>query len=155
MAACSEYQSHQPLFRTIKAVIPHMLRQRSGSVINIASGQAHRSWENWTAYAAAKGGLLAMTQQLAGQFGSHNIRFNSVSPGSIATPMSERRVANEGAAIVRSWEQMHALERMGRPEEVAAVVLFLANDDSSFVTGHEIAVDGGLNVLPRYFPPAT
>jgi meso-butanediol dehydrogenase / (S,S)-butanediol dehydrogenase / diacetyl reductase len=141
-------------FRTIKAVIPHMLRQRSGSVINIASGQAHRSWENWTAYAAAKGGLLSMTQQLAGQFGAHNIRFNSVSPGTINTPMNERRVASEGAAMVRSWEMMHALERIGQPEEVAAAVLFLACDDSTFITGHELAVDGGMSVLPRYVPPA-
>ena len=84
------------VYRTIKATLPHMMRQKSGSVINISSTQAFRSWKNWTAYAAAKGAILSMTNQLAGQFGEHNIRFNSISPGSILTPMNEKRAKDEG-----------------------------------------------------------
>lgn len=137
-------------YRFIKQVLPHMLNQRSGSIINMSSTQAHRSWHNWTAYAAAKGGLISMTVQLAGQFGSHNIRFNSISPGTIATPMLEKRMAEEGAALQHRSAMMHAMERLGKPEEVAAVALLLASDDGAFINGTDIKVDGGLSTLPRY-----
>ncbi|RYZ52766.1 MAG: SDR family oxidoreductase [Chitinophagaceae bacterium] len=137
-------------FRTIKEVLPHMLQQGRGSVINMASTQAHRSWHNWTAYAAAKGALISMTMQLAGQFGAQNIRFNSISPGTIATPMLQKRIAEEGAALLDSSVKMHAMERLGRPEEVAAVALLLAGDEASFINGTDIKVDGGLCTLPRY-----
>ena len=136
-------------FRCIQAVLPAMLEQEGGCVINIASTQAHRSWKNWTAYAAAKGGLLAMTTQLAGQFAARKIRFNSISPGTINTPMNEQRIKNEGEAMQRKWSHMHAMERIGEPEEVSRVALFLAGDDASFVTGQDIIVDGGLCCLPR------
>lgn len=76
-----------------------MLSNRCGSVINISSTQAHRSWDDWTAYATAKGGILSMTKQLAGQFGKDNIRFNSISPGTILTPMAEARIEIEGKAF--------------------------------------------------------
>lgn len=137
-------------FRGIKAVLPHMLRQNSGSVITLSSTQGHRSWPGWTAYAAAKGGLLSMTKQLAGEFGVHNIRFNCISPGAINTPMNERRVAEKGASLLQSWIRMHAIPRLGEPNDVAAAALFLASDDSSFITGHDLLVDGGLCTLPRY-----
>lgn len=137
-------------YRFIKQVLPYMLRQRSGSIINMSSTQAHRSWHNWTAYAAAKGGLISMTMQLAGQFGAHNIRFNSISPGTIATPMLEKRIAEEGNALEHRSAMMHAMERLGKPEEVAAVVLLLASDDGAFINGTDIKVDGGLCTLPRY-----
>ncbi|MFI5155756.1 MAG: SDR family NAD(P)-dependent oxidoreductase [Chitinophagales bacterium] len=139
------------IFRTVKAVLPFMIRQKSGSVINISSTQAFRSWKNWTAYAAAKGAMLSMTNQLAGQFGEYNIRFNTISPGAILTPMNAKRSKTEGPAFLAKSEQMHALLRMGKPEEVAAAAVFLASDDSGFVTGADLKVDGGLCTLPRYF----
>ncbi|MEO6733816.1 MAG: SDR family oxidoreductase, partial [Ferruginibacter sp.] len=74
------------IYRTIKASLPSMIKQKSGSVINLSSTQAFRSWYNWTAYAGAKGAILSMTNQLAGQFGEYNVRFNSISPGAILTP---------------------------------------------------------------------
>jgi NAD(P)-dependent dehydrogenase (short-subunit alcohol dehydrogenase family) len=137
-------------YRCIKQVLPHMIAQQSGSIINMASTQAHRSWHDWTAYAAAKGGLISMTTQLAGQFGSDNIRFNSISPGTIATPMLEKRIAEEGNELQHRSAMMHAMERLGKPEEVAAVALLLASDDGAFINGTDIKVDGGLCTLPRY-----
>jgi NAD(P)-dependent dehydrogenase (short-subunit alcohol dehydrogenase family) len=139
------------VYRTIKAALPHMIRQRSGSVINIASAQAHRSWHDWTAYAAAKGAILSMTNQLAGQFGEYNVRFNSLSPGAIMTPMNEERARNEGPDFLSESAQMHALKRMGTPREVAMAAVFLASEDASFILGSDIKVDGGLCTLPRQF----
>ena len=136
-------------YRTIHAVLPQMLERGKGSIINLCSTQAHRSWADWTAYATAMGGLKAMTTQLAGQFGAQGIRVNAISPGAIDTPMCQQRVEEEGQAVVEKWEKMHALGRMGRPEEVARAALFLAAD--GFVSGHDLVVDGGLCTLPRYF----
>ncbi len=123
------------IYRMIKAVLPHMLEQKNGSVINMSSTQAFRSWDNWTAYAAAKGAMLAMTNQLAGQFGKDNIRFNSISPGAILTPMNEKRVEEEGPGFLKSSIGQHAIKRMGLPEEVAMTAVFLASDESAFITG--------------------
>lgn len=138
------------VYRTIKNVLPHMIKQKSGSIINMSSTQAFRSWDNWTAYAAAKGAMLAMTNQLAGQFGKDNVRFNSISPGAILTPMNEKRVEKEGTGFLKSSIGQHAIARMGTPEEVAMTAVFLASDESAFITGVDIKVDGGLCTLPRY-----
>ncbi|MCC5843016.1 MAG: SDR family oxidoreductase [Verrucomicrobia bacterium] len=136
-------------FRLIRAVLPGMKERQAGCILNIASTQAHRSWENWTAYAAAKGGLLAMTTQLAGQLGPFNIRVNAISPGAIDTPMNERRVAAEGEQLREEWARMHALGRTGTPREVADAALFLCSPSASFITGHDLKVEGGLCCLPR------
>lgn len=138
-------------YRTIHHALPIMKGQGSGCIINMASTQAHRCWAGWTAYAAAKGGLLAMTNQLAGQFAPVGIRVNAISPGAIDTPMNATRIANEGAQLRQKLADMHAMERWGTSAEVAQVALFLASDASSFVTGQDIKVDGGLCTLPRYF----
>jgi NAD(P)-dependent dehydrogenase (short-subunit alcohol dehydrogenase family) len=139
------------IYRTIKYALPHMIRQQSGSVINISSTQAFRSWHDWTAYAAAKGGIISLTNQLAGQFGESNIRFNSISPGAILTAMNEKRAMEEGPGFLEKSSSMHALNRMGTPEEVAAAAVFLASNESGFITGEDIKVDGGLCSLPRFF----
>ncbi|MCC5849633.1 MAG: SDR family oxidoreductase [Verrucomicrobia bacterium] len=136
-------------FRLIRAVLPGMKERKAGCILNIASTQAHRSWDNWTAYAAAKGGLLAMTTQLAGQLGPDNIRVNAISPGAIDTPMNDRRVAAEGETLRKQWARMHALGRTGKPDEVAEAALFLCSPAAGFITGHDLKVEGGLLCLPR------
>ena len=140
-------------FRTCKAVLPHMLQLGKGSIVNIASVQGHVGFDGWTAYAAAKGGLMAMTRQLANEFGSRGIRFNSVSPGAIATPMSDQRARNEFPGreqdYYREVGHLHAMDRVGQPVEVAAAVTFLASDEASFITGVDLKIDGGLTVCPR------
>lgn len=138
------------IYRTIKAALPFMVKQGSGSVINISSTQAFRSWHNWTAYAGAKGAMLSITNQLAGQFGEYNVRFNSISPGAILTPMNAKRASEEGPDFFAKSETMHALNRMGTPKEVAMTAVFLASDEAGFITGEDIKVDGGLCTLPRY-----
>jgi NAD(P)-dependent dehydrogenase (short-subunit alcohol dehydrogenase family) len=139
-------------FRCIRACLPFMIETKTGSVINIASTQAHRSWDNWTAYAAAKGGLLSMTAQLAGQYGSKNIRFNRISPGTIMTPMLAERVKTEGEEFLRASINQAAMLRCGKSKEVAMTAVFLASDEAAFINGDDIKVDGGLTVLPRYLP---
>lgn len=139
------------VYRTVKAILPHMLERKNGSIINMSSTQAFRSWANWTAYAAAKGAMIAMTNQLAGQFGEQNIRFNTISPGAILTPMNEKRAEIEGSAFLESSINQHAIRRMGTPLEVSMTAVFLASDESAFITGEDIKVDGGLCSLPRYF----
>ncbi|MEP7110265.1 MAG: SDR family oxidoreductase [Ferruginibacter sp.] len=138
------------IYRTIKLALPHMIRQGSGSVINLSSTQAFRSWHDFTAYAGAKGAILSMTNQLAGQFGEYKVRFNSISPGAILTPMNEKRAEEEGPAFFIKSEAMHAMNRMGTPQEVAMTAVFLASDEAGFITGVDIKVDGGLCTLPRY-----
>ncbi|NJX14383.1 SDR family NAD(P)-dependent oxidoreductase [Tamlana crocina] len=138
-------------FRCIRACLPHMISAKCGSVINISSTQAHRSWDDWTAYAAAKGGLLSMTNQLAGQFGNKNIRFNSISPGTILTPMLAERVKTEGEEFLKASINQASMLRCGKPEEVAMTAVFLASDEAAFINGDDIKIDGGLSTLPRYF----
>ncbi|MCF6224488.1 MAG: SDR family oxidoreductase [Flavobacteriaceae bacterium] len=138
------------VFRCTQACMSYMLANKKGSIINLSSTQAHRSWNDWTAYAAAKGAILSMTNQLAGQFGKQNIRFNSISPGAIATPMNEKRAEKEGDDFVKPSKNQAAMLRYGQPYEVAMTAVYLASDEAGFVTGTDILVDGGLCTLPRY-----
>ncbi len=137
------------VFRGIKYALPPMLKQKKGSIINMASVQGDRSWDHWTTYAAAKGGMKAATRQLAGQYGPQGIRFNTLSPGAIDTPMNQQRAKDEGPELYEMYQRMHALGRMGTADEVNGACVFLASDESSFVSGIDLAVDGGLLVLPR------
>lgn len=137
------------VFRGIKFVLPGMLARKSGSIINMASIQGDRSWDHWTTYAAAKGAMKAMTRQLAGQYGYSGVRFNCISPGAMNTPMNQARREKEGEAFYEASRRLHALGRMGRADEVNGAAVYLASDDSTFVTGTDLVVDGGLSVLPR------
>ncbi|MGC9451937.1 MAG: SDR family NAD(P)-dependent oxidoreductase [Oceanipulchritudo sp.] len=137
------------VFRGIRLALPSMLKQGSGSIINMTSVQGERSWDHWTTYAAAKGAIKAATRQLAGQYGRQGVRFNCVSPGAIDTPMNRRRAEDEGPELYEMYKRMHALGRMGRADEVNGACVFLASDEASFVTGIDLTVDGGLLVLPR------
>lgn len=137
------------VFRGIKFALPGMLKRKAGSIINMASVQGDRSWDHWTTYAAAKGGMKAMTRQLAGQYGRSGVRFNCISPGAIDTPMNQRRAEKEGPELYETYERLHALGRIGRADEVNGAAVFLASDESTFVTGIDMLVDGGLSVLTR------
>jgi NAD(P)-dependent dehydrogenase (short-subunit alcohol dehydrogenase family) len=137
------------VFRGIKYALPSMLKQGKGSIINMASVQGERSWDHWTTYAAAKGAIKAATRQLAGQYGKKGVRFNTISPGAIDTPMNQKRAETEGPELYEMYQRMHALGRMGEADEVNGACVFLASDESSFVTGIDLTVDGGLLVLPR------
>ena len=137
------------VMRGIRSVLPGMLARKSGSIINLASLQGDRSWDHWTTYAAAKGAMKAVTRQLAGQYGRQGVRFNCISPGAMDTPMNQARRAQEGEALYEANCRLHALGRMGRADEINGAAIYLASDESSFVTGADLVVDGGLSVLTR------
>lgn len=134
------------MWRGMKYAIPEMLRAGGGSIINMSSVQSLVGFSGWAGYAASKGGINALTQQAAVEYAPSKIRINAIAPGTIMTPMNERifETTEDPQALIDSWNKMHALGRFGKPEEVAEVVVFLAADESSFVTGEVIRVDGGM-----------
>ncbi len=136
------------VWRGMKCVVPHMRRQRRGAIVNLSSVQSLTGFQGWAAYAAAKGGINALTQQAALDLAPHGIRVNAVAPGTIMTPMNERifREVADPQALIERWNAAHPVGRFGQPEEVAEAVLFLASDRAAFITGTLVKVDGGLTI---------
>lgn len=128
-------------FLTAKAVLPAMLEQRSGSIITVASVEGLEGCEGGSTYNASKGAVVLLTKNLACDYGAAGIRANAICPGFIDTPLFQSAVSKLPYAA--QIESQHKLGRFGRPEEVAGVAYFLASDDSSFVSGTAIPVDGG------------
>jgi len=128
-----------------KYVIPEMIRQGGGVIINTASEIGISGARNYAAYCAAKGGVVQITRALALEFGDRNIRVNCLCPGVTQTPMLEQGInkAQDPAARRRYLEQEVPLKRIGRPEEIAKGALFLASNDSSFMNGATLVIDGG------------
>ena len=127
--------------------IPHLKARGGGSIINTASVQGMASANNVSAYAASKGALISLTRQMALDYGTDNIRVLGVAPGTIDTgmPHAYEHIAAEEHAMLRvQWGARHPLNRIGQPEEIARVVMFLASDYASFMTGETVCVDGGL-----------
>lgn len=130
------------IFYLTKAVVPHM-RARGGAIANIASVAGSRGTIN-VAYDAAKGGVVAMTRRLAGELASSLIRVNSVSPGFTATGLN---VKQREMGWDRAWTARIPVGRFAEPREIAAACLFLCSDDASYITGHDLVVDGGLSSM--------
>ncbi len=132
-------------FLMSKAVLPGMIGRKSGVIINNASGWGIVGGDHAVAYCASKGGVVLMTKAMAIDHGSHGIRVNCICPGDVETPMLPADAKMRGL----KWEDYIAscanrpLGRVGTVEEIAKAVLFLASDDSSFMTGAALVVDGG------------
>jgi NAD(P)-dependent dehydrogenase (short-subunit alcohol dehydrogenase family) len=132
--------------------VPPMMRQGSGSIINAASVAALRGSPMSAAYNASKGAVLLLTKCMALDFGRHGIRVNCTCPGVIDTQMADELLTyrslgddDRKQALLETYQERHAVGRFGQAEEVAKVVLFLASDESSFVSGAAWPVDGGLS----------
>ncbi|MCF8278048.1 MAG: 3-oxoacyl-[acyl-carrier-protein] reductase [Flavobacteriales bacterium] len=128
------------VFNITKALQRPMLKQRSGSIINISSIVGVKGNAGQANYAASKAGIIGFTKSIALELGSRNIRCNAITPGFIETEMTD---ALDGK-VVEEWRKSIPLKRGGTPEDVANAALFLASDMSSYVTGQVISVCGGL-----------
>jgi 3-oxoacyl-[acyl-carrier protein] reductase len=127
------------LFNCTKAVAKYMMVQKSGRIINISSVAGERGGRGQSNYAASKGGINAFTRSVAMELAPKKITVNAVAPGVVETEMSSTVIRRAKDIILDSV----ALKRLGQPEEIAKVVAFLASDDSSYITGEVIRVDGG------------
>ena len=134
------------VFLCSRRVIPSMIRNGGGSIVNTASVQALATTGQIAPYAAAKGGILAMTRDMARDLGKYDIRVNAICPGCIQTPMLDRSfTSNEDRdAYMERLVASLPLGRVGLPEDIANVALFLASPLSAYVTGTAINVDGGM-----------
>ncbi|PIP24785.1 MAG: short-chain dehydrogenase [Candidatus Nealsonbacteria bacterium CG23_combo_of_CG06-09_8_20_14_all_36_12] len=131
-------------FLCAKAAAKEMAKQKSGTIINIASiamGQVGVGFPALVHYCASKGGIVAMTEAMALELAPYNIRVNAIAPGAIDTPMAAA-TKQDPKTLEQSLARI-PLHRMGQPEEVSNLVLFLASDESSYITGSTIVIDGG------------
>ncbi len=128
------------VFNITKAVQRTMLKQRSGSIINISSIVGVQGNAGQANYAASKAGIIGFTKSIAKELGSRNIRCNAITPGFIETEMTDAL----DEKVVEEWRQQIPLKRGGTPEDVANAALFLASDMSTYVTGQAISVCGGM-----------
>lgn len=134
-------------FLAAKYALPHMMAQRYGVIINTASVLAHGSQKNTVAYASSKAGVLGLTRSLAVEYAEYGIRCVSISPGTIDTPIIRQAAAAFGDDIeetIKVWGAAHPVGRVGTPDEVAALVAYLASDQAGFTTGMDYPIDGGV-----------
>jgi NAD(P)-dependent dehydrogenase (short-subunit alcohol dehydrogenase family) len=139
-------------FLMSKHVIPHMLSTGGGSIINTSSGAAMKGDVTRTAYSASKAGIESLTRSTAAQYGRAGIRANTVVPGLILTDAVR---AGLPAAALASYTTTTLTPFIGEPEDVAGLVSFLASDDSRYITGQTIVIDGGMSCHSTRLPGLT
>jgi 3-oxoacyl-[acyl-carrier protein] reductase len=123
----------------LHAAAPVFWKQQSGKVVSVSSINALRGKMGLANYAASKAGLIALTHTVARELGSANVNVNAVAPGMIETPLTEDLPEE---VLAKSWEEA-ALGRLGKPQEIADVILFLCSEQARHITGQVIVVDGG------------
>jgi len=142
------------MYLTSKHVLPGMLREKRGSIVHITSVQALMGFPGCPHYAATKGAIIALTHQMAAEYAGRGIRVNCIAPGTIETPMNLRLLERspDPEKLRAAWVKMHPIGRIGKPIDVAYGALYLASDESSFVTGQCLVIDGGLTTCAPHFP---
>jgi 2-keto-3-deoxy-L-fuconate dehydrogenase len=157
--ACSEQDwdftfdlNVKSMHRTIKAFLPGMLDKKAGSIVNISSAVSSiRGVPDRYVYGASKAAIIGLTKAVAADFIKQGIRANAICPGTIESPSLEGRIqalsqstGRSIADVERAFIERQPLGRLGRPQEVAALAVFLASEESSYITGHAHLVDGGM-----------
>jgi len=137
------------IFLASKYAIPEMRKQGKGAIVNVSSVQAFAAQKKVAAYAASKGAINALTRAMAVDLANEGIRVNVVCPASVDTPMLRNAAElfkGELAVddVLKSWGNMHPVGRLGTQDDVGELIAFLASDSSSFITGEELKIDGGL-----------
>ena len=127
-------------FNTTKAVLPHMIKQRSGSIINISSVVGVKGNAGQSNYAASKAGVIGFTKSVALEYGSRGIRCNAIAPGYIETEMTKKL----DPKVVQDWTKQIPLRRVGNTDDVAEAAMYLGSDLAGYVTGQVLQVDGGM-----------
>ncbi len=127
-------------FNCTKTVVRHMAKQRSGKIVSIASVVGEMGNAGQVNYAASKAGVIGLTKTIAREFAQRRINVNAIAPGYIETPMTE--VLPE--KVKEELKQLIPMERLGKPEDIAEAVLFLVSEESNYITGHVLKVNGGI-----------
>ncbi|MFQ5685204.1 MAG: SDR family NAD(P)-dependent oxidoreductase, partial [Candidatus Scalindua sp.] len=133
------------MFLLVKRVIPNMIAKGGGSIINVASILGMVAIPEASAYNASKGGVIMLTRSIAVEYGRHNIRANSICPGVVETPMTQGLLADKkrSSALLN----LYPMGRFGKPEDIAYGCLYFASDESSWVTGTILTIDGGYTAM--------
>ncbi len=140
----------------MKLVVPHMLRQGSGSIINVSSVAAIRAGMSGHTYSASKGAVTQLTRSVAAEVGDKGIRVNSISPGGIATGIFGKNAGVQGSdadkvldAVKEMFSTLQPIARAGITDDIANAAAFLASERASFIHGHDLVVDGGMSLAGR------
>lgn len=134
------------MFLTSRYIIPGMLACGQGSVVHISSVQGILGFPGYPHYAASKGAVFSLTRQMSRDYCGRNIRVNCIAPGTVETPLNIKVLerAPDPAALRAGWERMHPIGRLGKPIDIAYGALYLASEESSWMTGQCLTIDGGM-----------
>ena len=132
------------VFYGMKAVLPHFLGKKSGTIVNLASVAGVLGFANHIAYAASKHAVIGMTKTAALEYAKHNIRINAVCPAFTSTPMMENALINDETDYYEALQNAIPMKRFAKPDEIAEAILYAASPAASFMTGHALILDGGL-----------
>lgn len=134
------------MFLTSRFIIPGMLQAGRGSIIHISSVQGILGFPGYPHYAASKGAVFSLTRQMSREYAGRGIRTNCIAPGTVETPLNLKVLERvpDPAALRAGWERMHPIGRLGQPIDIANGALYLASDESSWMTGQCLTIDGGM-----------
>lgn len=134
------------MFLTSRYILPGMLEAHRGSIVHISSVQGILGFPGYPHYAASKGAIFSLTRQMSREYAGQGVRVNCIAPGTVETPLNIQVLerSSNPAALRAGWERMHPIGRLGQPIDIAYGALYLASDESSWVTGQCLTIDGGL-----------